>query len=395
MSAPVLCILVDAFRHDYLTDSRAPNLTALAERQNHARMRPILGYSDSIRATIFTGAYPDEHGYWMEYCRRPAAAPMASLARLSALDHLPDFPARLVKFGLSQTLVRAIARRRGYAHLSTRNMPFRALASFDWTLRDPMTADGVLGAPTLFDRLTAAGVPWRYLDSTKLSRRGLLRAVDELPGDTALAFVYLHHIDMASHVLGIDASLFWRSVSKTDAHVGAIVERFGQRFPGHRLIVFSDHGMSRVDRIVSYRDLWTHPRFPHDFCFALDATMVRLWFDASDPALREDVRRRVSERAPGRFLTAEEIRDFRLDLSDRLYGDEIYLIEPRTAIFPNFHSMQRPKAMHAYDPDDLDQQGIFIADTADELPETVELVEVHRRCEDLTGLGATAAGAAA
>jgi hypothetical protein len=351
-------------------------------------MRPILGYSDSIRATIFTGAYPDEHGYWMEYCRRPQSAPMYRLARLAPLDHAPDVLRRGVKFGLSQTVVRGIARRRGYAHLSTRNLPFRALATFDWTLRDPMTAPGALQRPTLFDRMTHEGLQWRYLDSTKLSRGRLVRAIDDLPANTQLAFVYLHHIDMASHVLGIESRLFWRSVRKTDAHVGAITEHFAERFPGHRLIVFSDHGMSRVDRIVSYPDLWTHPRFPSDFCFALDATMVRLWFSGEDPALRDDIRRRVAAGAPGRFLTSAELAAFRLDLSDRLYGDEIYLLEPRTAIFPNFHSMQRPKAMHAYDPDDLEQQGIFITDTDDQLPPTVELVEVHHRCEELTGLAA-------
>ncbi len=49
-------------------------------------MRPLLGYSDSIRAAIFTGRYPDETGYWMEYCYRPGSTPLAPYARLSALD---------------------------------------------------------------------------------------------------------------------------------------------------------------------------------------------------------------------------------------------------------------------------------------------------------------------
>jgi hypothetical protein len=243
----------------------------------------------------------------------------------------------------------------------------------------------VLGRSTFFDQLSAADVPWRYLDSTTTRRRALVDQIDELPPDVGLVFVYLHHIDMASHVLGIDSRLFWRSVQKTDTHVDAIVQRFKKRFRDHRLIVFSDHGMSKVDRIVSYPDLWTHPRFPRDFCFALDATMIRLWWESDDQGLRAEVRGRVAAGAPGRFLSADDIARFRLDLSDRLWGDEIYLLEPGTAIFPNFHSMQRPKAMHAYDPDDLDQQGIFIADT-DPPPAVVDLVEVHRRCASLTGL---------
>src|SRR5213592_4604663 len=156
MQRPLLVVLVDAFRHDYLEPSTAPFLSAAAAGSAGARMRPILGYSDSIRATIFTGAYPDEHGYWMEYCYRPGAAPMAPLRRLAGLDRMPvDLARRAAKFALSQTIVPHLARRAGYEHLSLRHFPFRSLGHFDWTLRTDMTADGALGMPTIFDQLTA------------------------------------------------------------------------------------------------------------------------------------------------------------------------------------------------------------------------------------------------
>lgn len=377
---PTLAILVDAFRHDYLDEARAPFLARLARRCGWAPMRPILGYSDSIRATIFTGAYPDEHGYWMEYCYRPESSPFRGFAKLAALDRLPnDFVQRGTKFALSQTAVRLEARRRGYERLSLRHLPLSAVDRFDWTLRRGMSAPGALQYPTLFDEMTAAGVPWTYLDSSKSGGAGVLRGVERLPETTAFAFVYLHHIDLASHVFGIRSPLFARFLRHTDGLVRQVIERFQRRFGEHRLLVFSDHGMSEVTQVVSYQDLIHHPSFPHRFCFALDATMVRLWFEEDDPGLKAEIRQRVADGAPGRFLSREELGTLHLDFDHRLYGDEIYLLEPKVAIFPNFHSMQKPRAMHAYHPDDPDQHGIFIAPEA-ELPHPASLADIHAQC---------------
>jgi len=225
--------------------------------------------------------------------------------------------------------------------------------------------------PTIFDELSEQGVPWTYVDSSKYrSHRALLDAVASIPRDTRLAFVYLHHIDMASHMFGIDGRLFERAVHRTDQLLERVVSTVGARLGDPEVIVFSDHGMSRVTRVADYRRLWTHRRFPAEFTFALDATMVRLW-DADD-----EVRAIVRDGAPGRFLEHDELVRLHLDFDSRLYGDEIYLLEPGVAIFPNFHSMLRPKAMHAYHPDDLDQHGVYVGLSTEELAETVELVEV-------------------
>lgn len=372
---PLLFVLVDAVRHDYARPDRTPFLARLGAEHGLARMRPLLGYSDSIRAAIFTGRYPDETGYWMEYCYRPEATPFAVATRLAAVERVPnDFVRRGLKFTVSQTLIRREARRRGYQHLSIRHLPLRAADQFDWTLRREMSAPAALGVPTLFDRLSEAGLEWAYLDASKLGTRRLLRALDELPATTAFAFVYLHQVDMASHLFGIESRLFERTLRRTDALTEAVVERAKKRLGNLELAVFSDHGMSPVRQLVGYPALWRHRAFPAQFCFALDATMVRLWFHDASPELRAEIRSIVSGGAPGRFLTRDELRALHLDFDGRLYGDEIFLLEPRTAIFPNFHSMLRPKAMHAYHPDDPEQHGIAIGVGAG--AETVELVNL-------------------
>jgi predicted AlkP superfamily pyrophosphatase or phosphodiesterase len=59
--ARVLAILVDALRYDYVTPQDTPFMYELGLQGVSLPLRPILGYSDSIRATIFTGTYPDKH----------------------------------------------------------------------------------------------------------------------------------------------------------------------------------------------------------------------------------------------------------------------------------------------------------------------------------------------
>jgi hypothetical protein len=375
-----LVFLIDAFRHDFLSEDNTPHLAALAGAGVRRPLQPILGYSDSIRATLFTGRAPDETGYWMEYAYRPGESPWRGFNRLAPLDRLPsDLVLRGLKLALSSTVMKPLARRRDRAHLSLRAVPFRAIDRFDLTLHEPMTAPKALGFPSIFDTCTAAGRPWAYLDSSKV-RRGadLLAEVDGLSEDVGLVFVYLHQIDMAAHLVGIEAPTFWRRVRSTDSLFGQIRNRLVRRFPDAPTLVLSDHGMSVLTSQTGIPELTTHPAFPERFFVALDATMVRLWFLDDDEDLRRELRERVASRFDGRFLTPEDLARYGLEFAERLYGDEIFLLTPGTAIFPNFHSFIKPKAMHAYAPEDQDQWGIFIGPTAtaDRVSDPVDLTEV-------------------
>lgn len=360
--APLVCILVDAFRHDYLDARRTPVLSAVAAEGTAVPLHPILGYSDSIRATIFTGTYPDESGYWMEYCYRPDESPFKPASRFAAIDAFPsDLAQRLLKFGLSKAVMPRVARRRGYETLHLRHFPFRAMPFLDYTLREPMMAPHALGVPTIFDRLTAAGMNWSYISSAERNRTELLRAVENVTPDTDLLFVYLHQVDMASHLWGIESPRFWKAVQRTDALTGEVLSRARARIGEHNTLIFSDHGMSQIRNWVAIPELLRHRDFGSRFCCALDATMVRLWYFDSDETLRDELRALVSGRFPGRFLGEQDLIDLHVHFSDRRYGDEMFLIEPGTVVHPNFHSYLRPKAMHAYHPDEPEQQGILVA----------------------------------
>lgn len=360
---PQLVVLVDAFRHDFLSPEVTPKLMELASAGAHRPLQPILGYSDAIRATFFTGRFPDETGYWMEYCYRPGTGPWQHARRGRAIDRIPsDLAQRAVKLAVSTALSRT-APKHGLAHRSIRHIPLRALDRFDFTLHRPMTDPGALGAPSIFDDCRATGRPFSYLDASTTRPGDLVRAMHAVPDDTGLIFVYLHQVDMAAHLFGLRSPLFRSRLASTDALFGRLLGAARDRFGDVPTLVFSDHGMSPLQRQYDLRSLLRHPAFPERLFVALDATMVRLWYLDDDPALREEVRDLVSRSCPGRFLTSDELAAHHLRFEDRLYGDEVFLLAPGHAIFPNFHSFIRPRAMHAYDPSHEDQWGIVIGPT--------------------------------
>ncbi|MFL5738439.1 MAG: alkaline phosphatase family protein [Actinomycetota bacterium] len=382
-----LVVLVDALRHDYLELGDTPFLSDLRESGRALPLRTILGYSDSVRATAFTGLMPDELGYWMEYRFRPGRSPFAPFDRLRWLDRFPsDLALRGGKLILSRTFVPRLARRRGYPSLDLRNLPFGAMWFFDYTIREPMTAPGALGAPTIFDRLSAADRPWVYLDSSKVGDRGIFHGIASAPEDTALLFVYLHHLDMASHLFGIDGARFRTTLRETDRRVERISTSVRKRFGDVQTLVFSDHGMSPATSFRSLPELRRHRAFGSGFCFALDATMVRIWYVDRRTALRTELRDLVASRLDGRWLTLEDRRSFSIDFEERDYGDEIFLVEPGQVIFPNFHSYVRPKAMHAYDPGDPDQAGIVLASSGVGVPERPQMTDISSAMSRMTGL---------
>ena len=87
---------------------------------------------------------------------------------------------------------------------------------------------------------------------------------------------------------------------------------------------------------------------------------------------------------PGRWLTEEDQRAYRLPTDMRPWGDDVFLTAPGVVIFPNFHSYVRPKAMHAYDPAYPTQDGIVVASDGIELGEAPRLVDLFAAIERAT-----------
>ncbi|MFQ6080474.1 MAG: alkaline phosphatase family protein [Candidatus Bathyarchaeia archaeon] len=360
----VLVVLIDAFRYDYLSDSLTPFLRSLAKQGFCAPLQPILGYSDAIRATIFTGTYPDVHGYWIKYSFRPENSPFNFLKNLKFFDHIPDNLAkRAFRFALSIMLGEAIALKHNCSAISADNIPFGIAPFFDATLRKDMISLGAFGnVPSLFDVLVKHDILFGLVSSMilrdKLGKRAL-KVLKRLRQNTQFIFVYLDHLDFAAHRYGISSRRFRCILRYIDALIEDIITTVEKRFDGEFLfIIFSDHGMAEVKKFINFEKMIFDKRFGKDYIFFLDSTMVRIWY--LNEAVKEEIRERFSKLPYGSFLSQGERASLRISFNQRYYGDDVYLLKPGYSIFPDFMSWLKPRAMHAYHPNHRSQLGIFI-----------------------------------
>ncbi len=111
--------------------------------------------------------------------------------------------------------------------------------------------------PTIFERLTAQGVPVLSVGASAYAESGLTRAVlrggeyadadDQVTMVEALArhrrglaYAYLPDLDKTGHVHGVDSRAWRQQLRAVDELVGRVLDRLGGR---HRFIVTADHGM--------------------------------------------------------------------------------------------------------------------------------------------------------
>ena len=355
----VIAVLVDALRYDYVNAQDTPFMYKLGLQGASSPLKPILGYSDAIRATIFTGTYPDKHGYWMSYRYSPQTSPFKAFTALRAIDHIPsDLIRRGTKFLLTSTICKLLARIKGYSSLHLHNIPFSIIDQFDATIQKSMLDENPFpNFPTLFDVLRERKIAFAYVDSSILKRR-VVSAVDKLGAETEFAMIYLHYVDEASHWFGLDSETFKQTIRSVDNLVSYIVKKLSRLGEKPLVLVFSDHGMIKEKERLDLSFLTKLDGFGKRFIFASDATMVRLWY--LDPSIREEIRNAVEQAGHCRRLSPEEKMRLRIGVENLDYGEDIFLFDPGYIIFPNSYSYVRPKAMHAYSPEDPSQRGIFI-----------------------------------
>jgi len=115
-----------------------------------------------------------------------------------------------------------------------------------------------------------------------------------------------------------------------------------------RLHVFSDHGMTDIDRTFDLMSIVEQLplRFGIDYAAVYDSTMARFWF------LRDGAEQMITETLGkldcGAFMDSRKKHEWGVDFPDNRYGDAFFLLNPGTLLIPS-HMGQRPlKGMHGY-----------------------------------------------
>jgi hypothetical protein len=325
-----------------------------------APLKTVLGYSSGAIPSILTGRPPAEHGHWNLFYYDPEGSPFRWLTPFRV------FPDALLDNRVTRKILKETGRRLlGLGTLFDCCMSPRHLPWFNWVeKRNIYEEGGIVGAPSIFARLRAEGVPYRVYTYHRLTDAEILRQarVDVEAGAARFYFLYLSQIDAFLHQHCEDQDLIGHRLRVYGDGLRQVVAAARRRDPHAGLTLTSDHGMTPVRRMHDLAaDLAPLSlRLGRDYLAVYDSTMARFWLN-SDRALAR-IPDRLAELRCGRLLDGAELKALGLDFPDRRYGDLVFLMHSGSLIgnsgFNN--DRWRPTGMHGYHPDDPTSDAVLL-----------------------------------
>lgn len=384
---PTVLLLLDAFRHDYVSEATTPFLWKCAQAGEHyVGVEQSLGFCE--RSEILTGLRGDETGFFTAIGFDPPNSPYSKASGLRLLDIaekmtlfslglLPgNFSARVHK--KLRYLVNRRFRKRGIS-MQAYAIPYTWLPYFALTEdRIDHRAFQAFPAPSILELLENEGRSYCYNTFTALNfpspyqsdseRMGaVVRIAEESPKD--LYLVYIGAPDAAGHRYGPESSDFHKVLQQLDMELERFVRDLEQVNSGNRYLFVGDHGMLTVtkrfnaENEISRLLRSTGLRKGRDVIYFLDSTMVRIW------AMNDRIRNLLPD-----ALTASELfnengswmdkpmaKSNHVPWPDQRYGDHLWVANPGILVFPDFfHRLAPCKGMHGYDPKLPESRGMCI-----------------------------------
>lgn len=301
-----LIIFIDGFPYELLG-----KLDFLNRFSYKCALIPGIGYSVNIHAEIFAGLTADQIGFFNTWKFEPAKSPFRVLKSIKGL---------LSNFEDSRYL--------------------------NWVFRNGIKF--ICG----FDSLN---IPYKFIDmftpcGYSIYSKDFLEA-KFMPDET---FVEL---DSVGHKFGLDSEQYNNSLNRLNSWVNNLCDRFGSVHPDGHIVVLSDHGMSKVKRVIKLdlkKDFSS--KEISKLIYFLDTTMLRIWY--LDSEVKGAIESFLNNKDYGRLLTDEERIDF--GIANKIWADSIFLLNEGCVFAPSFLEKGYPLAMHGYHPRLPWQKGIFL-----------------------------------
>ena len=370
----LLVLYLDAWPYPY-RDVIVDTVRSLDRHAKVSRLVPVYGYTDCFKVSLLTGMHPDEHGYWVSY--RFLEKPRRRLipSALSPFLDLGTSLVRGVRFVINRFVHSHMFHVRTWSYIEELEInPESPFNEIDRYLRRR-------GFDTLFSFLERQGLEYVVIED-RFHRHDLeivSRLVMRYGRTHDVVFVYIDEPDFWGHRCGVNDPRYvellqW--LSKVVLQMIRIAKLYGSSY-----IVFSDHGMSSVNKILNiYSYALKDPDYGKRYLLGIDATFLRIFHldgYVETPYLKKI--KNVVESC-SRKLGRDDIKRYRLP-DDRRYGDEVYALNEGCVLFPNFFSWLKPRGMHAYSPECEWQHGIVIASEDVELKDSLSPADLRALIE--------------
>lgn len=274
-------------------------------------LTPGIGYSVNIHAQLFAGLSADQIGFFNTWKFQPQNSPFKMLGNIKIL---------LSSAGNNRYL----------------NRIFRMLIA-------------------LVCRYDSLNIPYKYID--QFAPCGYTIDSDTFPAPKILPQHVFTKIDSVAHKFGINSQEYDDCIHDLNSWVTAICDTFTSACPDGHIVIFSDHGMSKVKHAIQLnleRDFSSNERL--QFVYFLDTTMLRVWY--SDLKVKNALESFLQSKDYGRLLTDQERIEF--GIHNKEWADSIFLLDEGYVFDPSFLEKGSPHAMHGYDPRSRWQKGIFL-----------------------------------
>jgi hypothetical protein len=364
MSSFNIVVLIDALGWTYVQD-RDFLSDLLPHRQP---VETVLGFSSGAIPTLLTGCPPAQNGHWNLFYFDPKGSPFRWLKAFRWL------PRPLLDNRVSRKLVQIMGRRvLGLGPLFECCVSPGLLPWFNWIEKKNIyEPGGITGAPSIFDELSRAGVPYKVYSYHHQKDADILESAkkDVEQGKLKFLFLYLCEMDMYLHFHCTEEEKWVERMRWYEAKLRPIFNAVLQKDASATITVLSDHGMAPVtekyDLLGDIEKLGLS--MPKDYLAVYDSTMARFWFFSE--RARASITSCLETQRCGKILRVDELKSFGVHFEDGRFGELIFLLNPGTLLTrSDFNGAGwNPAGMHGYHPADRYSDAIYLSNHEPKYP---------------------------
>ena len=147
-------------------------------------------------------------------------------------------------------------------------------------------------------------------------------------------------------------------IDKEEELIEEIISKFLKVFPDGKFVIFGDHGMAPVRRVIDSNEILDFIReFDKKILYFIDSTFLRIYLSKKD--MKYNIIKELKE-SFDLFIVDKQISQKYKVPYNNIYGDIIISAKPYEIFYPNFFNTTIPKGMHGYIPDIPEAPGCLI-----------------------------------
>jgi len=281
-------------------------------------------------------------------------------------------PSRIFdRWRVRHILSKLIAKYYGYTgYFEMYAMPFDRIHYFDYIEKSDIFVPGGLSpVPNIADQLVERNIPyhisnWRLAEKENVD--SLIHEVEKK--EIEFAFLYTAAMDGLLHRVTksgkeVEEKLEWYS-----SQIRKLTEKVKQNYDEYTINVISDHGMTTLTETVDVKAIIEALpfKFGRDYVAVYDSTMARFWF--MNEEARVKIKEVLNNVKSSHILSDAELKKYRVDFSDNMYGETYLLMDPGVQIAPSDMGIDPLPGMHGFAPEHEDSYASFLSSSPVDTP---------------------------